>query len=292
MNLSRVVLAAMSAPLVSLSFAAHAAEPVVAEIGRLSVTTADLKGDSMRIPPDKVKEVLSKPENVSQLTSNIIIRRELAAEAEKAGMANDPAVQAAIRIAKDKILSDLLFARMDAANTPKPEVLDQLAQTNYNANKKRFEAPEETRARHILVKLDTPNAKTVASEILAQVKAGADFEKLAKEKSQDPGSAVRGGDLGYFSAGRMVPPFEAAAAKLQKPGDISDIVETQFGYHIIKLEDRRAGSVRPFAEVKDTLRQEAAAKAITDARLAEVEKIRNGVKFNEAAIKAFAATYK
>jgi peptidyl-prolyl cis-trans isomerase C len=227
---------------------------------------------------------------VKQLANNLVVRRMLAAQAEAAGVANDPAVQGALRVARDRVLSDALFARMDAANKPNAKAIDDLALATYKSNPKRFEMPEETGARHILIKLDTPDAKAQAGQILAELKAGADFDKLAKEKSQDPGSAAAGGALGYFPAGRMVPPFEAALGKLQKPGELSDLVETQFGYHIIKLEGRRPAGIRPFDQVKDVLRRELEVKTLNDKRLAEVQRIQDTVKFNQTAIDEFAAS--
>lgn len=268
------------------------AESVLAETARISVTTSDIQGEALRIPPESRREALSKPENLVQLAGNLAVRRAVAAEAEAAGLASDAAVQGALRVARDRVLSDALFARMDAANKPTAQALDALALTTYRADPKRYEAPAETNARHILIRRETPDAKAIATGILEQLKAGADFDTVAREKSQDPGSAAKGGDLGFFGPGRMVPPFEAAVSKLQTPGELSDVVETQFGYHIIKLESRRSAGVRPFAEVKDALRKELEMKIVHDARLAEVDRIRAGIKFNQVAIEEFAASNK
>ncbi len=272
--------------------AGWAADAVLAETGKAAVSATDIQGDALRIPVESRKSVLQKPDNVKQLTENLVIRRALAAQAEAAGLANDPAVQGALRVARDRVLSDALLAQMDAVNKPDAKTVDALALAAYKANPKRFEMPGETGARHILVKLETPDAKAKAEQILVELKAGADFEKLAKEQSQDPGSAPKGGDLGYFPAGRMVAPFEAALGKLKKPGELSDVVETQFGYHIIKLEGRRPAGVRPFDEVKESLRREVEVKVLNDKRLAEVQKIRDTVKYNQAAIDEFAAANK
>jgi peptidyl-prolyl cis-trans isomerase C len=267
--------------------AAFSADAVLAEIGKSSVTSSDVQGDALRIPAETRKDILVKPEAVQQLSSNLVIRREVAAEAEAAGLANDPAVQAAIRIARDRILSDLLFARMDAANKPSRQVVEALALTNYNANPKRFDLPEEFGASHILIKSDTPDAKAKAEAILAELKAGADFATLAKKYSQDT-SGHNGGSLGYFSIGQMVPEFDAAIRKMQKPGELSDVVQTQFGYHIIKFEGKRSAGVRPFEQVKEVLMREAETKVLNDKRLEYVQRIQNTIKFNQAAIEAFA----
>ena len=89
----------------------------------------------------------------------------------------------------------------------------------------------------------------------------------------------------------MVPPFDAAVRKLQKPGELSDVVQTQFGYHVIKFEGKRPAGVRPFEQVKEVLMREAEAKIITDKRLEYVQRIQDTVKFDKAAVEALAKTY-
>lgn len=114
--------------------------------------------------------------------------------------------------------------------------------------KKYDEMKPELKASHILIK----DEKT-AKDVLQKVKAGEDFAKLAEEYSEDPGSAANGGDLGYFSTGVMTKPFEDAAYSL-KVGEISDLVQSEFGYHIIKLTDKK--EVKPFDEMKDEIRKQ------------------------------------
>ncbi len=276
---------------VSASYAV-AAEQVLAETGAVRVTADDVLADALRIPPEARKTNLAKPESVLQLANNLVIRRELAAKAESAGLDKDPTIMAAIRIAREKVLSDALFARIDAASKPSADAVDKLALATYRANPAKFEAIGETTARHILVKADSPDAKVSAEAILSQLKAGADFEALAREKSEDPGSAVNGGALGSFPKGTMVPAFEAALDQLQKPGDLSGLVQTQFGYHIIKLESRRPSGIRPYDEVKVVLRRDIETKILNDARLAEVQKVQDTVQLNKEAIAAFAESNK
>jgi peptidyl-prolyl cis-trans isomerase C len=290
----KIAVRSLAIGLAALSFLvpAQAAEPVLAEAGSAKVTTVDVQGDALRIPFEVREANLHKPEIVLQLTNNLIIRRVMAAKAQAEGIDKEPAIQAAIRIAREKILSDALFAKMDAADKPTAEAVDKLAQANYKSNPTRFERPPETSARHILIKAETPDAKEKAEKILVQLKGGADFATLAREVSEDPGSATAGGELGYQPKGAMVAPFEAALAKLEKPGDLSEPVETQFGYHIIKLEGRRPAGIRPYDEVKVALRREVETKALNDARLAEVQKIQDTVKMNKDAISAFAESNK
>ena len=133
--------------------------------------------------------------------------------------------------------------------------------------------------------------RSALEAILAELTGGADFAKLAREKSED-GNAKDGGSLGYFTTGKMVPAFDAAVQKLQKPGDLSDVVETQFGFHVVKLDGRRAAGLRPFDQVKDVLMREVEAKLLTDRRMEHVQQIQQAVKINKPAIEAFAASVK
>ena len=125
----------------------------------------------------------------------------------------------------------------------------------YNNNSEQYSTPEQVRASHILLKTegkDDAAVKAKAEELLKRARGGADFADLAKKNSEDEGSAKNGGDLDYFGKGRMVPEFDAAVFAMQ-PGQISDLVKTQYGYHIIKLMDKKAATTRPLAEVRQQL---------------------------------------
>jgi peptidyl-prolyl cis-trans isomerase C len=170
--------------------------------------------------------------------------------------------------------------------------VEAAARAQYNADPSKFRTGEQTHASHILIAGNTEKAKEKAEKVLADLKAGADFAKTAKELSADPGSAARGGDLGFFEEGRMVPEFDQALKDLKKPGDMSALVRTQFGWHIIKLEGRRPAGVRPYEEVRDELRQTVANQLQSDARLREAMRLAGSAKFNREAIEAFSAPYK
>jgi len=125
----------------------------------------------------------------------------------------------------------------------------------YNNNLEQYSTPEQVRASHILLKTegkDDAAVKAKAEELLKQARSGADFAELARKNSEDEASAKNGGDLDYFGKGRMVPEFDAAVFAMQ-PGQISDLVKTQYGYHIIKLVDKKPATTRPFAEVRQQL---------------------------------------
>src|SRR5947209_19535807 len=122
----------------------------------------------------------------------------------------------------------------------------------YNNNIEQYTTPEQVRASHILLKTegkDDAAVKAKAEDVLKQAKAGADFAELAKKYSEDEASAKQGGDLDYFGKGRMVPEFDQAAFSME-PGTISDLVKTQYGYHIIQLVDKKPGTTRTLAEVR------------------------------------------
>ena len=163
---------------------------------------------------------------------------------------------------RDDARVDMVITRMveDEVATAQPPT-DAECKDYYDKNPDKFKLGEAVRASHILIladeKADEATKKKARAQIEAvnkRVKAGEDFAQLAKEHSQD-GSAAQGGDLDFFGRGRMVPPFEQAAFAL-KPGEVSDIVTTQFGYHIIKVTERRTESTVPFDDqLQERLRQ-------------------------------------
>ena len=145
--------------------------------------------------------------------------------------------------------------------------------------------------RHILIAGTDNASRAQAEKTLEELKGGTDFGTLAKERSADQGSAAKGGDLGMFARGRMVPEFDEAAFALQKSGDLSRVVETKFGFHILKLDDRKPASVRPYDEVREELLKEVRSNVLQEARVAEAQKLQQGAKINAEAIEAFAASY-
>ncbi len=156
----------------------------------------------------------------------------------------------------DIVIGKLLDAQV--ANLPGPS--DAQAREFYDKNPDKFKQAESVRASHILILADQnadaaakKQARAKADALLKRARGGADFARLARENSQD-GSAQQGGDLNYFPRGQMVPAFEEVAFAL-KPGQISDVVTTQFGYHIIKVTDRKPASTIAFEQVTDRIKQ-------------------------------------
>lgn len=139
----------------------------------------------------------------------------------------------------------------------------------YAGSMDNFRMPERVKARHILIKTqgksdaEKKQALAKAQDLLKQLKAGADFAQLAQKNSEDSSNAPKGGDLGWFVRGQMVPEFDKAAFAM-KPGELSDIVTTEFGYHIIKVDEKEAARVKPFEEVKAQLADEVKKQRITE----------------------------
>jgi peptidyl-prolyl cis-trans isomerase C len=197
-----------------------------------------------------------------QLLNQVIERHVLASAAIKSGQDKDVLVQAGLRQARNRVLSSS-YARYLVSQG----VTEERVRAIYNKDKDAKTGPVEVRARHILVQTEAE-----ARSIIMALKKGGDFVALAKTKSTGP-SGARGGDLGYFKKGAMVPAFSAAAFSL-KPGEISDPVKTQFGWHVIKVEDRRSSAGPSFKKEAGKIRQKLAAEIIQ----AEVAKQRKTVK--------------
>jgi peptidyl-prolyl cis-trans isomerase C len=157
---------------------------------------------------------------------------------------------------KERIRNKMLIQQLiDDKFVQKTKISDDEIKTFYEGNKESFKSPEQVQASHILIKIEDPadekkkqEARKKIEDIQKQIKAGGDFAELAKKYSQCPSNA-KGGDLGLFSRGKMVKPFEDAAFALKK-GEVSDIVETSFGYHIIKVTDKKAESMMSLEKVK------------------------------------------
>ncbi len=167
---------------------------------------------------------------------------------------------------------------VDKTTIPEKEI-----KAYYDSNSNLFKQPEQVRASHILIKVE-PKAKESEKEdalkkikeVQEKQKKGDDFAKLAKDYSQGP-SNVKGGDLGYFKRGQMVPAFEEVAFKL-KPGEVSDIVNTRFGYHLIKVVDKKPESTVPYEEIEERIGQYLKQEKVQKEVKQLVEKLRKEAK--------------
>ncbi len=162
-------------------------------------------------------------------------------------------------------LRTLKLMAVDAGSMPAPAVAESEIDLYYGRNRSLYEIPERVRASHILFMTqgkseeETAKIKAKAEEILKQVRSGGDFAAIAQKNSEDPVSAKEGGDLGWVMRGQMVPEFETATFSMQ-PGQISELVKTEFGFHIIKVQERERARLRPLEEVREEIRSAVAAE--------------------------------
>lgn len=279
--------AANGAVVFTLLLGSHAHAQVLVSGQGVSIDTKEIQMELERFPAEG-RAQLSSPAAMQNNVANIYARRVLAKDAVKEGLDTNPLVIAAIEKAKERILSDAMLEKIDQKNQPSLQDLEAWAQTSYKANSKKYEQPEQVRASHILIRTAEPEAKAKAEAILKELRNGADFSKLAKDKSQDPGSAAKGGDLGFFTRGRMIKPFEDTAFGMSKAGEISEVIESPFGFHIIRLDEKKPAGLQPFAEVKDALLRQAQNEILNKGRVDERDRILKGAAFNEQAIEALA----
>ena len=251
------------------------------------VTTADIQANLDSLPPERQNQILQSPDSLRAMVENIYLRRAAAARAEKQQLQNDPEVRLKLEQTREGILAEAYVNHRDKSILPNEQAQETYARGVYKAEPKRFEIPAEFQASHILIRGNTPEAQAKAEKLLTDIKAGADFAELAKKHSEDPGNATKGGDLGWFAKGRMVKPFQDAVEALKNPGDISPVVTTTFGYHIIRLDGRKPSSQRPFDEVEKELRAEAVTKAQEDERKKLIRELRAEGKGNDAALQNF-----
>jgi len=233
------------------------ADPIVAIVNGAEIRRGELEATQRRLPEQYRQlplQVIYEP-----LLDQVINGRLLVAEAKKRQLESQPEVQAEIAAARDEVLRDNLVEQaVETGATP-----DKL-QAAYEALKTQpgF-AQEEVHARHVLVA-----SEGEAREILAQIGGGADFGELAKTRSTDPSAKTNGGDLGYFGRDAMVPEFADAAFTIQ-PGTVGkDPVQSQFGWHVIKVEDRR--QTVPTLEEKEPELREQVAREIVNSLVTQV----------------------
>lgn len=216
---------------------------VLAEVDGTAITTGDFKKELENLPP-YLQPMTETPEGKKEMLETMVIRELILQQAKKDGIDKSQAVADKLEELKKRVVVEAFLKKKveEQAN-----ISDADLQKFYDQNKDKFKSGEEIRASHILVK-DEKSAQA----ILDQLKGGGSFEELAKKNSIDS-AAAKGGDLGWFAKGSMLPEFEKVAFGL-KEGGLSGIVKTKFGYHIIKLTGKRPAGQREFAEVKDQIK--------------------------------------
>ena len=233
-------------------------DDVVAKIGDRKITLSEFNKMLGYLDSEKQKLIEKNPQLKENLLQQYIQGIVISKLAKKKGFDKNPELKEQLEMITDNYIA-IEYLKKEVAN--KVEVSEEDIKAYYESHKDEFKTPEMVRSRHILIKTDPSasdndkkKAKEKAEEILKKIKAGEDFAKLASDVSDDTGSKTKGGELGFFTKGRMVKPFEDAAFSL-KPGEVSGIVETQFGYHIIKVEEKKEPGMEPFDTAKEKIKQ-------------------------------------
>ena len=216
---------------------------VLAEVNGGSITTGDFNRELKNLP-EYLKAMADTPEGRKEMLDTMVIRELILQQATKDGLDKGADIEEKLRDLKKRLIVESFLKKKVETES---QVSDADLQKFYEQNKEKFKTGEQIRASHILVKTEKE-----AKDILDKIKAGGNFEELAKKYSVDS-SAAKGGDLGWFGKGSMVPVFEKAALAL-KEGQVSDVVKSDFGFHIIKLTGKRAAGIRPLEEVKDQIK--------------------------------------
>jgi peptidyl-prolyl cis-trans isomerase C len=270
MNRNKTMMAVLMTAAFSIGVAQAKDESpkVLLKAGNITVTELDVEAELLRASPDAKKEIFAKLETLGQVVNNIYLRRALAQYADQQKLLTDKVLKQAVQLNQERFLTDLALEHIDRVHAPSAKEMDKLVLAEYKANASKYETPEQVHIHHILIKFgeNKEDSKAKALKVLERLKNKEDFEALAKELSEDPGSGLKGGDLGVFGRGRMVKPFEEAAFSLKNPGDLSDLVESQFGYHILRLDGKMPAKQKDLKEVKDSIAQEIFQKQAVEAR--------------------------
>lgn len=234
--------------------AKYSDDTVVASRGGASVTMLDVDAALLGVPERLRANVMNNPKRIDELVDRLLTTRQLAIEGQAAGLDKSAVFKRALQLQHDRLLSDQQLidyrGKLDIGD------VEELAQERYQVNPDAYAIPGNTSARHILIKAtDRTDAEALklATEIHDKAVAGADFVALVKEYSEDPSKASNDGLVPAADGDNMDPSFVAAVKELKKPSEISPVVKSQFGYHIIQLVQRMASKPRSFDQVKDKI---------------------------------------
>lgn len=252
-----------------------------------TITKADLDAEMRRIPKENRDEVLSSRVRVDKLLESLLLNRVFSSEARKIGMDKNSLFVNELKLAEDRLLArDFVDAQIKQLKLPDFEIR---ANEVYKTNPEKYTIKPLVDASHILVTIKDgkkDEALKQANDFYNQLLAGASFDELATAYSDDKSAKQNAGRLGYFSAGQMVKEFSDAAFALEKAGDISKPVESQFGYHVIKLHDKKSGGLQDYAVVKDSIIENLKMEYLATARKDLINSVRGSsdLQINEAEV--------
>lgn len=243
--------------IVSATWADGTNQQILLNAGDIVVTTQDLQQQLLLLPAAERARVLAGPDSLKDFLRRIYQDKNMAVTAERLQLDDDPLVQARLVAQHRRVLAEAL--REHTRKQIQSPDFAELAREHYAVHRDEFQLPEQFKAAHILKKArcdcEREKQRQSIEQLLSRLQAGEDFATLAKTESDDVGSAANGGDLGrWLKREDLVPPFADALAKLEN-GQLSGVVETQFGFHIIKKLDYQPARPQSFDEVRESLEQ-------------------------------------
>lgn len=258
---------------------AATADPVIMKFGTTEIRQSEFESAIKTLPPEY--QAYASSTGKRNFAEDYVRMKLLASEGQKNGLENDPDVQKQLKLLKENTLANAQLQRIEKGLA----LTEAELKAAYEEKKQTF---DQAKARHILIafkgspalqpgkkELTEEEAKAKAEELRKKIMAGTDFAEVAKAESDDSGSGARGGDLGTFGRGQMVPEFDKAVFET-KVGEVGPVIRTQYGYHIIQVQERKASGLE---EVKAQLEQELRQKKL-QATLESMNKTA-GVSFDE-----------
>jgi peptidyl-prolyl cis-trans isomerase C len=271
-----------------------APDTVLIRSAAATLTRGDYDLELTRLPADARGGFGTNPSRVNGLLNRMLVTKTMAAGARNAGIDKDPEAQKKIAAETERVLAALYIEKIDreagAAFDARPGI-ESAARERYIVDADKFRTPEMVTVTHILFEVSKhgpDEALKLAQEARAKVMAGANMNALAEEVSEDPSAKRNGGTLPAISRDQMDPAFSAAAFALKSPGDVSEPVLSRYGYHIIRLDSRIPGALRPYAEVRPQIIAEMRNKYIDEKRNERINAVRNDptIVVNEPAVEA------
>lgn len=230
-------------------------ETELVALGPAVVTVREFEARLSRIEKDQRAAVANDPERLAQMLKDLARQELLGIQAKEKGLLEREDVKASVRLAKQEALARALMEEVKAQ--AEPADYEQQAREYYLTHPDEFQLPERVTVSHVLISTKEhpeEEARQTASEVLEMARdQGKDFKSLVKEYSDDPSASRNQGTFEDVQRGQMVEPFEEAAFGLDQPGQIAGPVKTEYGYHVIRLEERKPPEKQPFEAVKDSV---------------------------------------
>ncbi len=242
-------------------------DAVVATVNGSEIHESQLREIVASLPPQVQGQA-----TIRQLAEYAVNNKLVTDDARKEGLGNDPELKKALKLAEEQLLRQAWAKKRASA-----PISDDVLKKRYDELIVGYKPQEEVRAHHILVETEDQ-----AKAIIADLRSGGSFEDIAKAKSKDPSAAKNGGDLGFFSKGQMVPEFADAAYALKIGEVTSQPVKSQFGFHVIRVDEKRMSTAPAFADAKEDVRRQVAQQAVQDQLKALRDKAKVDIKVSDA----------